>query len=198
MPPSLSNASYPLFHWQTLSKTCIAFHCWPVDADAQYELPNSRQHIMHGTFKYFIHTEGRFPLRKISIGSDQTGLFSILCYPHRRNKKVEIISNLYYPGWRIKGSNWNRKLGCVRVQFCSDPVRSHAYFPEWQSVLKRAQKLPTTDIKFFTIFQSTFLALNSYGSQQTNKQTNERTNKRTNKNVNTYPGQSFPFRPVLH
>ncbi len=28
----------------------------------------------------------RFPRRKINIGSDQTGLFPILYYPHRRNK----------------------------------------------------------------------------------------------------------------
>ena len=33
------------------------------------------------------------------------------------------------------GSNWNRNLvrkAHSRTQFCSDPVRSHAYFPEWK------------------------------------------------------------------
>ena len=67
--------------------------------------------------------------------SDRTGLFSILYYPHRRIKKVESTLTLYH---RIIGSNWNRKLvlkAHARVQFCSDPVRSHAYFPEWKSAL---------------------------------------------------------------
>ena len=45
--------------------------------------------------------------------------------PHH---KVENTSTRYH---RIIGSNWNRKLipkAHVRVQFCSDPVRSHAYY----------------------------------------------------------------------
>ena len=62
---------------------------------------------------------------------DQTGLFSILYYPaHCRIKKVESTSTLYHS---ITGSNWNRKFlpkAHARVQFCSDTVRSHAYFLE--------------------------------------------------------------------
>ncbi len=47
-------------------------------------------------------------------------------------KKLKNTSTLFH---RIIGSNWNRKLvpkANARVQFCSDPVRSHAYFPEWK------------------------------------------------------------------
>ncbi len=91
------------------------------------------------TFKTVIYnfysSKGRFPLRKISIGSDQTGLFFILYYPHRWMKKVENTTTLYR---KIIGSNWNRKLipkAHARFQFCSDPVRSHAYFPEWKPAL---------------------------------------------------------------
>ena len=50
-------------------------------------------------------------------------------------KKVENTTTLYH---KIIGSNWNRKLipkAHARVQFCSDPVRSHAYFPEWKPAL---------------------------------------------------------------
>ncbi len=81
-------------------------------------------------------SKGRFSPWKISIGSDRTGLFSILYYPHRRTKKVQNTSTFYH---RITGSNWNRKLvpkAHARVQFYSDPVRSHAYFPEWKPALR--------------------------------------------------------------
>ena len=77
--------------------------------------------------------KGSFPLRKITIGSDWT--FSILYYPLCQTKKVENTSTLYHPGC---GSNWNRKLvpkAHARVQFCSNPVRSDAYFPEWKPAL---------------------------------------------------------------
>ena len=70
--------------------------------------------------------KGRFLFQKLSIGSDRTGPSSILYYPHRRPKNVEIISTLYSPGWRITGSNSNRKMAPkahARVQFCSDSVR---------------------------------------------------------------------------
>ncbi len=63
---------------------------------------------------------------KHSIGSDWTFFHLVLSAPYRRTKKVEIISTLYYLGWRITGSNWNRKLAPkahARVRFCSDPVR---------------------------------------------------------------------------
>ena len=81
--------------------------------------------------------KANFPLRKITVGSDRTGLFSILYYPHHQTKKVENTSTLYH---RIIGSNWNRKLvpkAHSRGQFCSDPVLSHAYFPEWRPALKK-------------------------------------------------------------
>ena len=70
---------------------------------------------------------------KHRIGSDWT--FTNLYYPHRRTKKVENTSTFSH---RIIGSNWNRKFvpkAHARVQFCSDPVRSHAYFPEWKPAL---------------------------------------------------------------
>ena len=54
-------------------------------------------------------------------------------------KKVENTSTLLSSRLRITGSNWNRQLvpkAHARVQFCSDPVRSHACFPEWKSALK--------------------------------------------------------------
>ncbi len=57
-------------------------------------------------------------------------------YPHHQTKKVENTSTLYH---RIIGSNWNRKLvpkAHSRGQFCSDPVLSHAYFPEWKPALR--------------------------------------------------------------
>ena len=88
-------------------------------------------------FQGLIFLSGNWPLRPVStqenkhrIGSDWT--FSILYYPHRWTKKVESTSSLYHPGC---GSNWNRKLiakAHARVQFCSDPVRSDAYFSEWK------------------------------------------------------------------
>ena len=70
--------------------------------------------------------EGWFSFRKISIGSDWT--FSILYYPHHRTKKNRKYFSSLSSGLRITGSNWNRKLvtkAHARVQFCSDPVRSH-------------------------------------------------------------------------
>ncbi len=44
----------------------------------------------------------------------------------------------------ITDSNWNRKLvpkAHARFQFCSDSFRSHAYFPEWKSVLRKQRIL---------------------------------------------------------
>ncbi len=82
-----------------------------------------------------MYCKDRFPLRKISIGSDRIGLFFILYYPHRWMKKVENTTTLYH---RIIVSNWNRKLvpkAYARFQFCSNPVRSHAYFLEWKPAL---------------------------------------------------------------
>ena len=44
-------------------------------------------------------SKGRFPLRKISIGSDRTGLSSILYYPQHRPKKVEnTLKTRYHSG----------------------------------------------------------------------------------------------------
>ena len=56
-------------------------------------------------------------------------------------KKVENTTTLYH---RIIGSNWSRKLvpkAHARFQFCSDPVRSHAYFPEWKPALREFEVL---------------------------------------------------------
>ncbi len=69
------------------------------------------------------------------IGSDRTGLFSILYYPHRWAKKLKIPQFFNIGGI---GSIWNRKLvpkAHARVQFCSDLVRSHVYFPERKPAL---------------------------------------------------------------
>ncbi len=65
---------------------------------------------------------------KHGIRSDWT--LSILYYSHCRTKKFENTLTLYH---RIIGLNWKRKfVPKPRVIFCSDPVRSHAYFPEWK------------------------------------------------------------------
>ena len=80
---------------------------------------------------------------KHRIGSDWT--FSILYIHTAGPKKVGNTSTLYH---RITGSNWNRKLvpkAHARVQFCSDPVRSHAYFPEWK---------PAFTLKYRIIFDA--------------------------------------------
>ena len=88
------------------------------------------------TVRSDFHTcEGRFPLRKITIGSD---FFHLVLSAPPDQKKVENTSTLLSSGLRIIGSNWNRKLvpkAHARVQFCSDPVRSHAYFPLWKPAL---------------------------------------------------------------
>ncbi len=108
-------------------------HCWPNNVVRCWLRFNQG-------FQQALRTllcKGRFPLRKKRIGSDRTGLFSILYYPHRQTKKVESTLTLYH---MIIGSNWNRKLvpkAHARVQFCSDPVRSHGYFPEWKPALIR-------------------------------------------------------------
>ena len=44
-------------------------------------------------------------------------------------KKLKIYFNSLSSGLRITGLNWNRKLvpkALAQIQFCSDPVRSHA------------------------------------------------------------------------
>ncbi len=76
------------------------------------------------------------------MGSDRTELFSILCYPHRRTKKVENTSTLYH---RIIGSNWNRKL--VPKWTGSILFRSDAYFPEWKLAFIRPSTAQTIFIK---------------------------------------------------
>ena len=54
-------------------------------------------------------------------------------------KKVENTSTLYHLdcGSQVQTETENRhqKPMHARVQFCSDPVRSHAYFPEWKPAL---------------------------------------------------------------
>ena len=65
------------------------------------------------------------------MGSDRTGPFSVLYSSYRRTKKFENTLTLYHG---IIGSNWKRKFvpkAHARDLFCSDPVRPHAYFPEW-------------------------------------------------------------------
>ena len=70
--------------------------------------------------------KGRFPPRKISIGS--VGLFLILYYPHRQTKKVENASTLYHPGCGSKvqtgTENWFRTpmRGFNYVPIRSDPI----------------------------------------------------------------------------
>ncbi len=64
--------------------------------------------------------KGRFPLGKISIGSDQTALFPS-CIIHTAGlKKVENTSTFCH---RITGSNWNRKspfkAACFRTNWFS-------------------------------------------------------------------------------
>ncbi len=53
---------------------------------------------------------------------------------------------------RIIGSNWNRKLvpkAHARFQFCFDPVRSNAYFPEWKAAFSIA-KVVAAIVNFLT------------------------------------------------
>ncbi len=65
----------------------------------------------------FLRTEVRFLFRKTNIGSDMTGRFSILYYPHWYTKKVKNTSALYHPGYtdyRLKMEligtrNWYQK-----------------------------------------------------------------------------------------
>ena len=68
------------------------------------------------------------------MGSDWTGLFSILYYPHRRTKKVENISPVCHPGHgsqvQTGTENWDRN---PMRGFNFVLIRSHAYFPEWKS-----------------------------------------------------------------
>ncbi len=84
--------------------------------------------------------KGQFPFRKVSIGSDGIGLFSILYnHAHRRTKKSWKYFNTLSSRLQITDSNWNRKLvpkAHARVQFCSDPVWSHAYCSEWKSAFR--------------------------------------------------------------
>ena len=78
--------------------------------------------------------QSRFPLRKMGIGSDSFPSFII----HTTEPKKLKILQLFIID-RITGSNWNKKLvpkAHTRVQFCSDPVLSHAYFPEWKPAFK--------------------------------------------------------------
>ena len=70
------------------------------------------------------------------VGSD---FFPSSLPTHRRTKKVEYTSTLYHSGCgsqvQTGTENWYRKAH-ARVKFCSDPVRSHAYFSEWKSAFK--------------------------------------------------------------
>ena len=89
---------------------------------------------IHANKIRFLKHGSRGSLRPVSTQENKhrIGLFFILYYPHRWMKKVENTTTLYH---RIIGSNWNRKLvpkAHARFQSCSDPVRSHAYFPEWK------------------------------------------------------------------
>ena len=62
----------------------------------------------------------KFGIRKISIGSDLTFFHLVLSTPPDK-KKVENTSTLYHPA-------------CGSQEQKTDPVRSHAYFPECKSV----------------------------------------------------------------
>ena len=61
---------------------------------------------------------------------------------HSGENKDRKYFNSLPSGLRITGSNWNRKLVPRLDQFCSDPVRSHAYFPEWKSALMVGTSFP--------------------------------------------------------
>ena len=72
-----------------------------------------------GEGKVMVTPKGRFPLRKISVGSDRT-FFHL------------VLSTRWKPQMVPKAH--------ARLQFCSYPVRSHAYFFEWKSVLTLSRK----------------------------------------------------------
>ena len=88
--------------------------------------------------------KGRLPLRKISIGSNRTGLLPSCIIHTAGPKKVENNSTLYH--W---GSNWNRKLVPKPMSgFNFVPIRSDAYFPEWNLALRIVQLLTSpTEVK---------------------------------------------------
>ncbi len=115
------------------SKTLNSKHAR--DDGCYYSEPRSRQFTLR-----LVSTQEN----KHRIGSDWT--FSNLYYPHRRTKKVENTSTFCH---RIVGSNWNRKFAPKAyslVQFCSDPVRSHAYFPEWKPAFSEQADLYTLSV----------------------------------------------------
>ena len=84
--------------------------------------------------------KGQFPLRKISIGPKLDWTFFHLVLSTLPDQNKLKILQLYISSWlQITGSHWNRKFGpkiCAYVLFCSNPVRSHAYFPEWKSAFR--------------------------------------------------------------
>ncbi len=103
-------------------------------------------------------SKGRFPFRKISIGSDRTGLFYLVLSALPDQKKLKILQLFI-----IRVADHMFKLGQksteqksvpkahARVQFCSDPVRSHAYFPEWKPILKEIKKTLMFQAKVFRV-----------------------------------------------
>ena len=77
--------------------------------------------ISSGTIMY----QGRFPLRKISIGSDRTALFSSCIIRSAEPKKLKILQ-LFICGSQVQTGteNWYRKpmLGFNFVPIRSDPM----------------------------------------------------------------------------
>ncbi len=86
-------------------------------------------------FFRFIHTSGRFPLRKIRIGSD----FFPSCIIRTGGPKKLKILHLFICGSQFQNGteNWYRKpmRGFNFFPMCSDVFRSRAYFPEWKPAL---------------------------------------------------------------
>ena len=87
---------------------------------------------MGGNRRYRI-TWGWFPLRKISIGSDRTGLFSIFA--------IILSAPPYKKSWKC----FNSFIICARVQFSSDPVWSHACLFSWAKIGLYEPGLNSTD-----------------------------------------------------
>ena len=77
---------------------------------------------------------------------------------------MENTTTLYHG---IIGSNWNRKLvpkAHARFQFCSDPVRSHAYFPDWKPAFRHIRTcglrpIPTQENRHWIGLNWTFFHL---------------------------------------
>jgi hypothetical protein len=67
-------------------------------------------------------------------------LFVARFNPLNRSKKVENISTFYYPASNVTGSIGKfLPMAHAWILFCSNPVRSAAYFPECKLALTKAR-----------------------------------------------------------